>query len=207
MTKQKSANAADSSDAILDAAARLFRREGFAATTVRDIARAAGILPGSLHYRFASKEELLVALMERAIDRLMAGVLEAITEGQDPIERMRLAIRAHLRILLSGDDAVYVLLYDFRSLGTHAAHGMLRQRQRYERFSDELIAQAAAVAPVRPGVDLTLLRLFGFGAVNWAAQWYEPGGKYTPDQIAEAFWQYTAFGALSGPYETSSKGG
>jgi AcrR family transcriptional regulator len=203
----KAQRAADSNDAILDAAAQLFRAQGFAATTVRDIARAADILPGSLHYRFASKEELLVALMERAIDRLMAGVLEAIVEGQDPVERLRLGIRAHLRMLLSGDDAVYVLLYDFRSLGPHAAHGMLRQRERYERFSDELIAQAAAVAPVRPGVDLTLLRLFGFGAVNWAAQWYEPGGKYTPDQIAEAFWQYTAFGALSGPTETSSKGG
>src|SRR6478609_5401496 len=107
----KAQRAADSNDAILDAAAQLFRAQGFAATTVRDIARAADILPGSLHYRCASKEELLVALMERAIDRLMAGVLEAIVEGQDPVERMRLAIRAHLRMLLSGDDAVYVLLY------------------------------------------------------------------------------------------------
>src|SRR5258707_12669599 len=117
----KTVAAGEANDFVLDAAARLFRQKGVDATTVRDVARAAGILPGSLHYRFASKEELLVALMERAIDRLMAGVLEAITEGQDPIERMRLAIRAHLRMLLSGDDAVYVLLYDFRSLGTHAA--------------------------------------------------------------------------------------
>jgi AcrR family transcriptional regulator len=186
------------SDRILDAAARLFRHQGYAATTVRDIARAAGILPGSLHYRYASKEDLLIALLERAIDRLIEGVLAAIAHGQDAVDRLRLGVHAHLRMLLSGDDGVYVLLYDWRSLSADAAQAILKQRARYEHFIDELMAQAALVAPLRPGVDLRMLRLFGFGAINWVAQWYEPGGPYTPDQIADHFWDYIAYGALYG---------
>src|SRR3954447_4029785 len=96
----------------LDAAARLFRKQGFAATTVRQIAKQAGMLPGSLHYRFPSKEALLLALMERAIERSMAAVREAVSGQPDPLERVRLGLRAHLRLLVSGgDDSVYVLLY------------------------------------------------------------------------------------------------
>src|SRR3954467_15575162 len=110
---QRATAAAESNERILDAAAALFRQQGYAATTVRDIARAAEMLPGSLHYRYPSKEEVLAALMERAIDRLIAGVLGEIAGTIDPVERVRLAIRAHLRLLLSGDDAVYVLLYDW----------------------------------------------------------------------------------------------
>src|SRR4051794_20842097 len=66
--KARPANAGIREDP-LDAAARLFRKQGFAATTVRQIAKQAGMLPGSLHYRFPSKEALLLALMERAIER------------------------------------------------------------------------------------------------------------------------------------------
>src|SRR5689334_9926445 len=103
-------------DRVLQAAARQFREQGYAATTLRDIARAAGMLPGSLHYRYASKEDILSALMERAIDRLIEGVLGAAAAATDPIERLRLAIVEHVRILLSREDSVYVLLYDWRSL-------------------------------------------------------------------------------------------
>lgn len=186
----------ESADTILDAAALLFRHHGYAATSVRDLARAAGILPGSLHYRFPSKEDVLVALMERAIDRLIAAILAAISSEPDPLERVRLAIRAHLGLVLSGQDGVYVLLYDWRSLSPATAQALERQRARYERFSDELIAQAAAVAPVRPGVDLLLLRRFGFGAVNWVAQWFDPRDGYTVDDIADHFWRYLTLGAL-----------
>jgi AcrR family transcriptional regulator len=196
----RAAAAADSNERILDAAAALFRQQGYAATTVRDIARAAGMLPGSLHYRYPSKEEVLAALMERAIDRLIAGVLTDVAGINDPVERVRLAIRSHLRLLLSGDDAVYVLLYDWRALSPATAQSLSRQRVRYERFADELIAQASHVAPLRGGVDLVLLRRFGFGAANWVAQWYEPHGPYSVDDIADHFWNYIAYGVFTGPW-------
>jgi AcrR family transcriptional regulator len=183
-------------DRVLVAAARLFREQGYAATTLRDIARASDMLPGSLYYRYPTKEDILAALMERAIDRLIAGVLAAAASGTDPLDRLRLAIVEHVRILLSRDDSVYVMLYDWRSLSPSAERAIERQRRRYEQFADELLAQAAAFAQLQPGVDLYLLRQFGFGAANWVAQWYDPKGSYTPEQIADAFFRYLSLGTL-----------
>lgn len=183
---------------VLDAAARLFRERGYDATTVRDVARAAGMLPGSLHYRYKTKEDIVVALMERAIDRLIEGVLAAIAKGQTPLERLHLAIRAHLRMLLSGDDGVYVLLYDQRSLSPEAAVAVARQRARYEGFADEIIGAAAASVKLRASVDLYLIRQFAFGAANWCAQWFKPDGPYDPDQIADEMFRYVGWGVIQG---------
>lgn len=181
----------------LDAAATLFRRQGFAATTVRQIAKAAGMLPGSLHYRYPSKEALLLALMERAIERSMAAVREAVAGETDALERIRVGLRAHLRLLVSGDDSIYVLIYDWRSLEGEARRQMLKLRDRYEAFWDEMMSEAASSGLAREGVDPILVRLLGFGAVNWVAQWYEPDGPWTPEEIADAVWSYFGFGVIA----------
>lgn len=181
---------------VLTAAARLFREQGFAATTVREIAAAAGMLPGSLHYRYASKDDLLVALMERGVQRAIAAVTAATADVRDPLERLRLGLRAHLELLCGGDDALYVLLYDWRSLPPAAKEGITRERQKYEAFWDGMLYEAHGTGRARPIVDLELVRQFGFGAVNWVATWYRPGGDRTPAQIADTFWSYLAFGLL-----------
>jgi AcrR family transcriptional regulator len=186
-----------SDDRVLQAAARQFREQGYAATTLRDIARAAGMLPGSVHYRFATKEDILAALMERAIDRLIDGVLAAAAAGDNPLERLRLAMIEHVKILLSREDSVYVLLYDWRSLSPAAERAIAKQRKRYEQFADELLAKAAEYAKPHADVDLYLVRQFAFGASNWVAQWFDPKGPYTPEGIANAFFRYLSFGTLT----------
>lgn len=195
MTKA-TAHPAASDDRALQAAARLFREQGYAGTSLRDIARAAGMLPGSLHYRYASKEDILAALMERAIDRLIASIEAATAASTDPLERVRLAMIEHVRILLSREDSVYVLLYDWRSLSPAAERAIARHRRRYEQFADDLLAEAAAHATLQPGVDLYLVRQFGFGAANWVAQWFDPKGSYSPEHIADAFFRYMTLGTL-----------
>ncbi|MCZ2134580.1 MAG: hypothetical protein LC098_04005, partial [Burkholderiales bacterium] len=72
-----------------------------------------------------------------------------------------------------------------------------RLRDRYEAFWDGMLYEAAGAGRLRPGVDLKLVRLFGFGAVNWVATWYSPDGDRTPEQIADVFWSYMALGLFS----------
>lgn len=193
----KAAVQAIQDEKLLAAAAWLFRRKGFAATTLREIAQAAGMLLGSVHYRYSTKDALLLALMERGIEHAIAAVQTAAAQSTDPTERIRLGLRAHLLMLLSGDDAVYVLLYEWRALSGPARDEMVRLRDRYEAFWDGMLYEAAGAGRVRPGVDLKLVRLYGFGAVNWVATWYTPGGERTPEQIADAFWAYLALGLLA----------
>jgi len=155
------------------------------------------MLPGSLHYRYPTKEALLLDLMERALTRVLALGRAAAESARDPAERIRLALRAHIEALLSGDDDFYVLLYDWRSLEGNAVEGMLRLRARYEAFWDQMLQDAARAGWVRPGIDLELVRQFGFGAMNWVAQWRHENDPRTPAEIADAFWSYLAFGLLA----------
>ena len=83
MTNAEAAQATDSR--ILVAAGKLFREKGFSATTVREIASGAQMLPGSLHYRYASKDEILIALMRRGIERAIAAVQVAVQNQPDPV--------------------------------------------------------------------------------------------------------------------------
>src|SRR5437868_12654661 len=175
-------------DVVLDAAAHVFRKRGYGGATVREVAQAAGMLPGSLHYRYPSKEALLLDLMERALNRVLGSGRAAVEAARDPVERLRLALRAHLEALLSGDDDFYVLLYDWRSLEGPAMHAMLRLRSRYEQFWDDLLQDAVRAGWARPGIDAELVRQFGFGALNWVAQWRQENDPRTAEQIADAFW-------------------
>lgn len=182
-------------DRFVEAAGRLFREKGFEATTVREIAKAAGMFPGSLHYRYPTKADLLLALMRRGVQADLACVRAAIARSRDPIERLHLALRARVRFLLSRDVA-RVVLYDWRSLKGRAREEMIQLRNTYESFWAGLLHEAAGAGRLRPEIDLKMLRFLIFGAANWVTMWYSPEGPRTPDEIADAFWGLIAFGVL-----------
>jgi AcrR family transcriptional regulator len=187
MTKSQTLAVVGSLDPVLETAGRLFREKGYAATTVREIAAAANMLPGSLHYRYASKEDLLLALIDHGIERATAAVRVAIAGVEDPHERLRAALRAHLSLLVHEDVSIYVLLYEGRSLSGDTRADMVRRRDRYDALWDGILNKAAAAGRVRPGADLRLVRLLILGAANWTAQWFSPRGKYSSDEVADAF--------------------
>ncbi|HET9316777.1 MAG TPA: TetR/AcrR family transcriptional regulator [Vicinamibacteria bacterium] len=200
MTKKKTSAPVD--DRFLDAAARLFRQKGFEATTVREIARAAGSLPGSLHYRYPTKAALLIDLTRRGMDADLAAVRAALTGVADPVERLRLALRARLEYLLSR-DAAQVILYDWRALKGKPREEMIRLRDRYEAFWSGLVYEAAGSGRLRPDLDLKMLRFLLLGAVNSVAQWYSPRGPCGPAEVADAFWEFLAFGVLDDAHRPS----
>ncbi len=182
-------------DVALQAAAKLFRVKGFAGTTVREIAAEAGMLPGSLHYRYPTKEALLLALMARAVAQVGAAVEAATADVTDAVERLRAGLRAHLEHLLSGDDAVYVLVFEWCALSGDALAEMTRLRDRYEAIWGRLLGQAAAAGALRADLDLGVVRRLGFGAVNWIATWYRPGGPHTPETLADQALELLLHGA------------
>ena len=187
---------------VLEAAGHLFREKGFEGTTVREIAAAAGMLPGSLHYRYATKEAILAGLMKRGMRRALREVREAIAKEREPIARLRAALRAHLRLLVEGDDAVYVILYEWRSLPPEQHRQVVRLRDDYEALWSGLLLAAEGAGHLRDGLDHRLLRFLLLGAMNWAPQWFDRRGELTAEEIADTFWSFVADGVL----RTDSRG-
>lgn len=186
---------------ILSIAARMFREKGFESTGLRDIAKACDMLPGSLHYRYRAKEDILIDMMRLAIERTIRSVVDATTAVQDPLQRMRAAVQAHVNILMSGDDMVYVLLFEWRSVRGEARKTIISERDRYERYWAVMLDEMKVQGYIRPEVDVELIRLIGLGAINWVATWYKRDGRYNLDQIGEAIGLMLAAGVLVPKYQ------
>ncbi len=181
---------------VLGAAARLFRQKGFDKTTVKEIAEACDMLPGSLHYRYPSKESILVDLMRLALEQASTALSEAIRGESEPLEQLRQGINAHLELLVGGSDMVYVLLFEWRSLQGQSRKEMIDLRDRYELLWSAMIQSLSSQNLIRADVDRDLLRLIGLGALNWVATWFNEGGRYTVKDIGDFVWEVIKDGVL-----------
>jgi len=205
MTRHEPLCADTERERILFTAARLFREYGFEKTTVREIAKACDLLPGSLHYRYRAKEDILVDMMGVAIEKTIHGITEAISGTQDPLQQVRAALQAHIDVLLSGDDLTYVLLFEWRSLRGDARKEIIRERDRYERCWATMLDALKEQRLIRPDVDTHLFRLIGLGAINWMATWYKKGGEYSLDEIGESLWSVISRGILAPTHADTRK--
>ena len=167
---------------ILDAAARRFRTQGFDGTSVRDIVRDVGMLPGSLYYHFAAKEDLLAAVYAEGVRRISARVARAIDRLDAPWARLEAACVAHLEAILQDDDYAQVVIRVRPGDTPVAGTRLTALRDDYEALFTKLISDL----PLPRGTDRRTLRLMLFGALNWSQTWYRPG-RDTPRTIARRF--------------------
>jgi AcrR family transcriptional regulator len=167
---------------ILDQAAKLFREKGFQATSVRDIVRAVDMLPGSLYYHFAAKEDLLLAVYEEGVRRITDSVARAVDGRKDPWERLEAACIGHLEALLEQSDYAQVVIRVRPSDAPSVEGDLVKMRDEYEKVFNDLIA----ALPLERGVDRRSLKLMLMGALNWSQTWYQPGGT-APAAIAKRF--------------------
>lgn len=166
--------------AVLDAAAALFAARGYAATSMRDIAKACGMLPGSLYCHFATKEDLLCEVYRRGVEELCEGVRAGLARTREPWERLEAACRAHLEILLRRSDYAQVLVRVLPSDVPGALARLKALRADYETIVRELIA----ALPLPRDADRRTLRLMLLGALNWSRFWFDPEGRETPRSLA-----------------------
>ena len=168
---------------MLDAAARLFCRQGYDGTSVRDIARAVGMLPGSLYCHFATKEDLLVAVYVRGVDQICSAVQAAVERRTAPWERLEAACIAHLEAILRDDDYARVVVRVRPADVPAAERSLVAQRDRYEALWVALVE----ALPLPRRADRKALRLMLLGALNGAQNWYRADGGASPRSIARQF--------------------
>ncbi|MBE0613981.1 MAG: TetR family transcriptional regulator [Burkholderiales bacterium] len=168
---------------ILDEAARLFREKGYAATSMRDIAAAVDMLPGSLYYHFAAKEDLLVAVYEEGVRLISEKVRAAISRHEEPWQKLEAAAVAHLEALLKTGDYALVVIRVLPQDVPKAAARLVKLRDSYDRLFAELVA----ALPLPPETDRQSFRLLLLGALNWSQHWFRESGRNSPRSIARSF--------------------
>lgn len=171
---------------MLDAAAELFSRRGYHGTSIRDIAAATGILPGSLYAHIRGKEDLLYDIVVGAAGQFLAGAEMAAKGPWSTTEKLRVAMRAHIDVVANAREEARVFLEEWTALEEPRRSEVKALRDRYEKLWDLIIREGIESGHLRK-VDPTVARLLVLSAANWTYTWYDPEGTMTPKQIADRF--------------------
>jgi AcrR family transcriptional regulator len=168
---------------ILRAAAHLFLTQGYAQTTVRDLAASVGILSGSIFHHFDSKEEILEAVMTEVSVRSTERMQQAAKGASSPLGCVRALLLCELENI-HGDsgEAMTLLVTEWRSLGAQARTRVLVVREAYEEVW--LRALRAARTELTP-LDAFILRRLISGMTSITATWYRPRGPMSLETLAD----------------------
>jgi len=181
---------------ILEAAAQIFSIKGYHATSMQDIADAVKLKKASLYYHIKNKQQLLIDILDQALDMVIDEV-ELATSGNIPIpEKLRRAMETYLNTLAKNRDIAAVLLLEYRSLDSEKSSDHMARRDRFENLWRDLI---------QAGVDEGLLTCSDpaqsaralLGMLNWTITWYNPKGKFSPTEIADQYADLLLLGLLN----------
>ncbi len=170
---------------ILAAASTLFRRQGLAATGMREIAAELGMTAGNLYYYFRGKEELLAFCQETTLDGLLAEAERIAALGLPAAEKLRRLIVSHV-VTLNETYPGSLAHLEIETLAGERRAPLSRKRKRYERMLSSMIEQGVAAGELAPREPrLAVLALLG--ALNWTVKWYSPRGAKSAAEVGAAF--------------------
>lgn len=175
---------------ILESAAHAFREKGFHDTAFLDIAEAVGLQRESLYYHFASREELADQLLRDAWKRSMDLVrysVEALPRGATHLDRLATAMTAQLLALLGEGGYTAGLIHVLVQVPAEVRLHSLDNQRSYLRYWRHLAQDAQDAGQIRPDVDVPLMTLIVINALSWSVEWYRPGGRRSPEVLADQF--------------------
>ena len=168
-------------------AARLFAEKGYHGTSIGDLAEAMGVQKGSLYAHIDSKADLL---WEVARDGAAAfhAALDEVPDDLTPTEKIRLALRAHLRVVAEQLDVATVFIREWRYLDGQRRVEFLAERRRYEERFRAFFREGRELGELRTDLDDATATLLALSAANWAYTWLRPGED--TDALADRFYAF-----------------
>jgi AcrR family transcriptional regulator len=174
-------------DRLLDTAANLFWREGYAATTTREIAAALEIQQASLYYHIASKEDLLYQLCVSSIQAFLDSIPAALDGVALPLERIRILTRTHIGTLLSRQERNATMLTELRALSPRHRAEVVQLRASYMNIVQGALEEAQQAGVIRADIPPTYLGLALLNLLNWSCLWFRKGQALSAEPLGELF--------------------
>ncbi|MBZ0129644.1 MAG: TetR/AcrR family transcriptional regulator [Rhodobacteraceae bacterium] len=171
---------------IREAALSLFAQQGYAAVSMRQIARAVGVQAGALYLYTSDKQSLLFDLMRDHMDGLLAASA-AEPKAATPLDRLQQFTRFHILYHLERPDAVFVSYMELRNLNPENFAAIEGLRRQYEQTLEAILKDGLAEGVFRlPDTKLATLALIAM--LTGVNTWYRQGGRLGPDKIASIYW-------------------
>ncbi len=170
---------------IIDAAAALFREQGYHNTSMADIAGRVGVLKGSLYYHIHSKEEILFEILDRFTDLLIEKTeARAAAPAADERERLQGIVADFLEIIRDYTNEIAIFFNERRHLAGDHWQKINDKRARFGALLLNAIRSGQRAGTLRNDLDPTIVMLAMFGMVNWAIYWLKPNGRLSVPEIA-----------------------
>lgn len=181
-------NASSRRAELLAIAAELFAARGFRATTVRDIADAAGILSGSLYHHFDSKE----SMVDEILSTFQAGLFEeydaVLTSADDARSKLERLVRISFDAIHRNRPAVAIFQNDAAVLAEDDRFDYLRtNNERFRTMWMGVIDEGIRTGALRDDLDPVLTYRFIRDTVWVAVAWYRPGGQFSAAEVADQY--------------------
>ncbi|MEA2498864.1 MAG: hypothetical protein QOH26_1269 [Actinomycetota bacterium] len=172
-------------EALYEAAVQLFFERGYHGTTLRQIAAAIDKQMATLYYYFESKQSILQMIMHTAMDDLVSGLERELDQmqGGTPVERLRAAIRYHVRFHGQRTKEAFVGDSEIRALDDDFLPEVLRKRRHYQDLFEEIVRDGQSTGDFS-AADCTLAAIGILQMCTGVATWYKPGGRLTLEEIA-----------------------
>jgi AcrR family transcriptional regulator len=180
--------ASERRDEILAIAADLFAERGFGATTVREIADAAGILSGSLYHHFDSKESMVEELLRSFLNDITCAYREEAASTDDPVEVLRRLVRIALASIGAQWATVSVMVNEYNLLVSYPRFAFVAEEsEETERIWVSVLQRGIDSGAFRTDLDPRVVYRFLRDAIWVSVRWYQPDGRDTPEQLADVY--------------------
>ena len=175
-------------DELLELAAAMFAERGLRATTVRDIADAAGILSGSLYHHFSSKEEMVDEVLRTFLDWLFDRYQHIIDTEPNPLARFKGLFMASFDAIEHHHAEVVIYQDEAKRLSAHERFGYIDDLNRRQRkMWVDVLKQGMAVGVFRSDLNVDLVYRFIRDTTWVSVRWYQPGGKLTAEDVGQHY--------------------
>ncbi|MCP9955790.1 TetR/AcrR family transcriptional regulator [Actinomadura madurae] len=173
---------------LLATAAEVFASQGYSATTVRQVADAAGILGGSLYYHFDSKESMADEILSTFLDDMWAAYDRVLDAGLNARDTLAAIVVESFRSIDKHRPAVVLYQNESKHLATSERFRyLLDSRRRFEEMWLTLLDRGVKEGVFRADLDRSLVYRFIRDTVWVAANWYQRGGRLSADDIAKQY--------------------
>jgi TetR/AcrR family transcriptional regulator, cholesterol catabolism regulator len=177
-----SANTAESKSAqtrrrILDAAAHVLSAKGYAGLRLNDVAAYAELQAPAIYYYYQSRDDLIEEVMWAGIADMrehVSAVLDGLPPGASALDRLLVAVEAHLRHELETSDYTTAAIRNAGQVPPKIRKRQILEEERYGEVWRRLVNDLARSGELRADLDLYLAQMLVLGALNWAVEWWDP---------------------------------